>query len=64
MNQRVILRTMNEREVSRGLLVDPFLSWHFCDLLYEKCDFVGLERFWDLELEIIFERLAGLYGSR
>lgn len=29
MNERVILRTVNEGEVSRCFLVDPLFSWHF-----------------------------------
>jgi hypothetical protein len=29
MDERVILRTMDKCEMSRGLLIDPFLSRHF-----------------------------------
>jgi hypothetical protein len=28
-DERIILRTMDEREMSRSLLIDPPLSWHF-----------------------------------
>ena len=34
MDERIILRTMNESEMSRGLLINPLLSRHLGDIIF------------------------------